>query len=205
MQDDNMCLKYGWQHGDIGNIVNKNTSTQIIYVTYTVDGRNPLPKKGSSSKYIQTWGAVQLQPISDAKKTSNKDANNFTCLVDIQAKQILTTCSFPGLLERSCACISCFIGCCFFYISTPTKQPKRYKKNTLVFPSSPFTPSVFPTSVGLLPSTLYNCGLGSPGDDRWVTGWTFMVITFQKVDRPLGLGNFWPAIFGFLISYRGVC
>lgn len=68
MQDDNMCLKYGWQHGDIGNIVNKNTSTQIIYVTYTVDGRNPLPKKGSSSKYIQTWGAVQLQPISDAKK-----------------------------------------------------------------------------------------------------------------------------------------
>ena len=52
MQDDNMFLKYGWQHGDIGNIVNKNTSTKIIYVTYTVDGRNPVPKKGSSSKYI---------------------------------------------------------------------------------------------------------------------------------------------------------
>ena len=128
---------------------------------------------------------VQLQPTSDAqKKTSNKDANNFTCLVDIQAKR----CSFPGLLELSCACISCFIGCCFFYISTPTKQTKRNNKNTLVFPSSPFTPSVFITSVGLLPSTLYNCGLGSPADGSR-GGPTI------GLGRPFLAGDFWLPYF----------
>ena len=120
------------------------------------------------------------------------------------SKKNLTTCSFPGLLERSCACISCFIGCCFFYISTPTKQQKETTKKAKTHHFIPIL-TIHPLCFYHLHGTIaiYTVQLWPWLASWWVTSVDFHGDNFSKGGPTfLGLaGNFWPAIF----SYREVC